>query len=167
MRTQKNNSPRNWKGYDKSETTDEKLSARRFQIFLCQVFIIIFWPPIFQNMQKQGPNTLDTERIKFASSNVLVSRSQILLRCLGLRMRYMLKMIKCHHSVINILRTVCLEWTIFLVIRVLIGMFLESDVKISFCSNMSVELSILITLCQFEISKIGLKKQQLAKIIYI
>ena len=77
------NFPRNRKGCDKLETKDKKLSARRFHIFLCQVFIIIFWPPIFQNMQKQGPNTLGTERIKFASSNALVSRSQILLRCLG------------------------------------------------------------------------------------
>ena len=39
---QKINLPTNQKGYDKSETTDEKLSARRIQIYLVYFSVIIF-----------------------------------------------------------------------------------------------------------------------------
>ena len=39
---QKNNLPTNQKGYDKSETTDEKLSARRIQIYWVYFSLIIF-----------------------------------------------------------------------------------------------------------------------------
>ena len=36
------NLPTNQKGYDKSETTDEKLSARRIQIYWVYFSVIIF-----------------------------------------------------------------------------------------------------------------------------
>ena len=39
---QKINLPANQKGYDKSETTDEKLSARRIQIYWVYFSVIIF-----------------------------------------------------------------------------------------------------------------------------
>ena len=39
---QKINLPTNQKGYDKSETTDEKLSARRIQIYWVYFSVIIF-----------------------------------------------------------------------------------------------------------------------------
>ena len=48
---QKINLPTNQRGYDKSETTDEKLSARRIQIFWIYFSVIIFWPPIFKTSQ--------------------------------------------------------------------------------------------------------------------
>ena len=54
----KNNPPRNREGYNKSETTDEKLSAGRFQIFLCQVFIIIFGLLFFKTCKNRPPTHL-------------------------------------------------------------------------------------------------------------
>ena len=44
---QKNNLPTNQRGYDKSETTDEKLSKRRIQICWVYFSVIIFCPPFF------------------------------------------------------------------------------------------------------------------------
>ena len=45
MSRQKNNLPTNQEGYEKSETTDEKLSARRIQICLVYFCKIYFSPP--------------------------------------------------------------------------------------------------------------------------
>ena len=47
MNQQKNNFPANQRDYDNSETTVEKLSARRVQIFWIYFSVIIFWPLIF------------------------------------------------------------------------------------------------------------------------
>ena len=81
---QKNNLPTNQRDYDTFETTVGKLSARRIQICCAYFSLIIFWPPIFLNKSKHGPNKNMHGRFGFASSNNLVPRSQVLLRCLGL-----------------------------------------------------------------------------------
>ena len=47
-RTKNFNLPENQKGYDNSETTDEKLSARRIRIFRVPFSVIIFQPPILK-----------------------------------------------------------------------------------------------------------------------
>ena len=84
-RTRKPNLPANQKGYDKSVTTHEKLSARRIQI--CgDWFVWSKFHPFFQNHFLNNVRTkrCNPRRIGFASSNLLMPRSHILLRCLGL-----------------------------------------------------------------------------------
>ena len=56
-RTQKVNSPVNQKGYDKSETTIRKLSARKIQI-CCAYFCVIHCDLFFQN---SFPNNIRTK----------------------------------------------------------------------------------------------------------
>ena len=56
IRTQKNNSPTNQMGYDNSETTVGKLSARRIQICVCHFCGIHFWPLFWDNF----PNNVQT-----------------------------------------------------------------------------------------------------------
>ena len=82
-RTQKSNLPANQKGYDNSETTKRKLSARRIQIsfdYFCKIHL---WPLIFWNKWIWGPNKNSQSRFGFASPNTRLPRSQSLLRCLG------------------------------------------------------------------------------------
>ena len=87
---QKINLPANHKSYDNSETTDEKLLARRIQIFRVPFSVTIFWPLIFLNKWKYGSNKKEPGRFEFASSNTLVSRSQTLLKCQGSMVNYFL-----------------------------------------------------------------------------
>ena len=79
-RTRKTNLPTNQKGYDDSETTLEKLMARRIQIF--RVYFSVNRPFTFLNKWKHGPNKNRPSRFGFASSNTHLPRSQTLLRCL-------------------------------------------------------------------------------------
>ena len=62
-RTRKINLPANQKGYDNSETTIGKFSARRIQIFQVPFSMIIFWSLIFLNKWKDGPNKKGTRQI--------------------------------------------------------------------------------------------------------
>ena len=55
-------------------------SKSAWSIYFC---VIHFWPLIFWNTWKQGPNKNSQSRIGFASSNTRLPRSQILLRCFG------------------------------------------------------------------------------------
>ena len=80
--TTKNNSRTNRKGYDNSETTIGKLSARRIQIFWVRFCIMIFGLLFFKVCEKMGLNKFEPKRIGSASSNIRLPRSQTLLRCL-------------------------------------------------------------------------------------
>ena len=46
--------------------------------------VIVFWPLIFWDKWKYGPNKNGSDRFSFALSNTRLPRSQTLLRCLGL-----------------------------------------------------------------------------------
>ena len=81
--TRKINCRMNQKGYDNSETTVGKLSARRIQICFDYFCKIHFWS-LFLNDFSNIVQKNSQSRIGFASSNTLVQRSQARLRCLGL-----------------------------------------------------------------------------------
>ena len=82
-RTRKINLSANRKSYDESETIIGKLSVMGIQICLVQ-FVKVILTSVFKITLKHCPNITGPSRIIFVSLNTIVSRSQVLLRCLGL-----------------------------------------------------------------------------------
>ena len=86
--TRQINSRKKQKGLQQIRDHVRKTLDEEIQIYCVYFCVIHFWPLIFQNMRKQGPNKNIHDRIGFSSSSPQVPRSQALLRCLGLFLEF-------------------------------------------------------------------------------